>query len=86
MVRKKFSYLFGLSLFEGNIVWISTKNVFEFTLQFINIIVMFASKLELNFFVLYLVPLLLFRSFVEIFSQVFNDSIEVMAVFLPKLA
>lgn len=47
---------------------------------------MFASKIELNLLVFDLVSFLLFSSFVEIFSEIFDDSIIVVSVLLPKLA
>jgi hypothetical protein len=46
----------------------------------------FSSKLKLDFFVLDLVSLFFFSSFVKIFSEVLNNAVIVMAVFFPKLA
>lgn len=47
---------------------------------------MLASKFKLNFFVFDLVSLLLFSSFVEIFSEILDDTIEVVTVLLPEFA
>ena len=47
---------------------------------------MLSSELELNFFVFNLVSFFFFCSLVEVFSEVLNDAVEVVAVLLPKLA
>jgi hypothetical protein len=78
--------LLGFSFFQGDIVWISAKNVFELTLQLVYIIIMLASKIELNLLIFDFISFLLFSSFVEIFSEILDDTIKVVSVLLPKLA
>ncbi len=47
---------------------------------------MLASKIELNLLIFDFISFLLFSSFVEIFSEILDDTIKVVSVLLPKLA
>jgi hypothetical protein len=85
VVAQKLSYKLGLGLFQRHVIGITAKDVFELALELVDVVIGLSSELELNFFVLRLGPFLLFRTFVEIFTQVVDDSLEVMSVLLPKL-
>ncbi len=86
MITQKLLDLIGFSFLKRNVVGISAKDIFELTLQFVNIVIVSASKLKLYFFVLGLSSLLFFGSFIEIFSQIVDDSVVMVSMFLPKFA
>ena len=84
VVSQQFPHQLGFGLFQRDVVGISAQNVFEFTLQLIDIVVVLPSKRKFNLFVLLDQFLLLFSPFVEILAQAVNDSIVMMPVLLPE--
>lgn len=86
MITQKLLDLIGFSFLKRNVVGISAKDILELTLQFVNVVIVSTRKLKLYFFVFGLSSLLFFGSFIEIFSQIVDDSVVMVPMFLPKFA
>lgn len=85
VVAQQFFYQLGLSLFERDVIGVAAEDILELALQLVDIVVVLASELEFDFFVLGCNSLLLLGALVEVFSKVFNDAVVVMPVLLPEL-
>ena len=74
-----------LSFLERDVVRVTAKNVFELTLELIDIVVVLSSEVELNFFILSLLSFFFFDSLVKIFLEVFDNAIVVVSMLFPEL-
>lgn len=85
VVAQQFLDQLGLGLFERDVVGVAAEDVLEFALQLVDIVVVLASELEFDLFVLGCHSLLLLGALVEVFSKVFDDAVVMVTVLLPEL-
>lgn len=85
MVRQQFSDQLFFVFFQWDIVGVSAKNVFEKTLEFVDIIVSFPTKVEgFDFFVFGLIFLFFLDFFFMALFEIFDDGIVMVSVLLPE--
>ena len=85
VVLQQLSHQFLLAFLKWNVVRASTKDVLEKTLQFVDIFVSLATKIEcFNLLVFSLVLLFLLDLLFVAFLKVINDCIVMVAMLLPE--
>ena len=87
MVRQQFSDQLFFVFFQWDIVGVSAKNVLEKTLEFVDIVVSFPTKIEgFDFFVFGLIFLFFLDFFLMALFEIFDDGIVMVSVLLPEFA
>lgn len=87
MVRQQFSDQLFFVFFQRDIVGVSAKNVLEKTLEFVDIVVSFPTKIEgFDFFVFGLIFLFFLDFFFMALFEIFDDGIVMVPVLLPEFA
>ena len=85
VIAQKLLYKLRLGFFKRDVIRVAAKNILELALQLVDIVVGLSSELEFHLFIPCLSSLIFLCPLVEIFAQVINDSVVVVAMLFPEM-